>query len=230
MQPLNAKGRPFSWSFSAISDFETCPAKYASTRFYCSHKDEGTGEALIWGSRVHKALENRLKHYRPLPEGMTQWDKYCRSMIATCNTDDLYVEHQMCIDAAMQPTSWFAKNAWGRCAMDVMIDKGDVVHIYDWKTGKQKDNDLQLKIFAAMASMKFPNALEFKAKYVWLNSGNVTGTTFYRKDMPKIWEDILSRVRTMEAAWKHENFPARRCGLCRGWCVNTECPEWESRR
>jgi hypothetical protein len=227
---VNAKGQPFTWSFSSMSEFEICPAQYAAKRFYCTHKDDGKAEHLIWGNRVHKALEERLINLRRLPEDMKEYDRYCRAMIESCKHHNIAAELQICIDREMNLTSWFGKQAWGRAVLDVCLDYGNIVKIFDWKTGKKKDNDLQIKIFCAFASLQYPEAEEFHAKYIWLNSGQTSGARYTRKDMPKIWDDIFSRVRTMEQAWKHEHFPERRCGLCRGWCINTDCPEWEPKR
>jgi hypothetical protein len=53
-RPLNAKGKPFSWSFSAVNDFDTCPYQYAAKRYHCTVQFEDT-PATIWGTRVHDA-------------------------------------------------------------------------------------------------------------------------------------------------------------------------------
>ena len=57
---LNAKGRPFSWSFSRLNDFENCPKKYAESSFYCTAPYVQTPEGA-WGDRVHKAAEMFMK-------------------------------------------------------------------------------------------------------------------------------------------------------------------------
>ena len=64
---LNARGKPFSWSYSALSEFESCPARYAAKRFYCTTVEAET-EQQIWGIRVHKAFEERVRDGKPFPE------------------------------------------------------------------------------------------------------------------------------------------------------------------
>ena len=52
---LNAKGRPFSWSFSRLNDFENCPKKYAEASFYCTAPYVQTPEGA-WGTGYTRLL------------------------------------------------------------------------------------------------------------------------------------------------------------------------------
>ena len=179
VRPVNANGKRFSWSFSAINDFDTCPYQYAAKRFFETVKFEDT-VATIWGTRVHDAMEHRLKHGTPLPEGMEQWEKYARVMESRQGM--MYPEDAITYNLNGELVSWFAKDAWARMKIDVLIIDGDTAYIYDWKTGKQKDNLLQLQLGMWFVAHKYPEVENFITRFVWLKTDKVTGEDFTRTE------------------------------------------------
>jgi hypothetical protein len=231
-RPLNAKGKPFSWSFSAVNDFDTCPYQYAAKRYHCTVQFEDT-PATIWGTRVHDAMEKRLQFGTALPEGMTQWEKYPRLLEQRakdlCGT--LKPEEKITFNLLGEQVSWFGKDAWARGAIDVLIRAGDTAYIYDWKTGKQKDNLLQLQIFMWFVATKYPDINNFVTRFIWLNTGNVTGEDFTRdKHLKGIEDDLHVRLSRMNTAWREKVFQPKESGLCRGWCPVEECRHWKEKR
>ena len=219
---LNKKGKPFTWSFSAINDFLTCPLKYAEARFYCTSPWEDS-EALRWGNKVHEALEHRIKKGTPLPPEMAEYEKYV--LAALSSGGDVKAEMEIAVDRNWKPVSWFGKTAWGRCKVDVTIDKGDKVAVWDWKTGKVKDNDLQLDLSALFASVLLPKAEIFIPKFIFLAHDVITpqDKVIQKSDLVNIKERVTAYVTQMEEAWETEIFPAKPSGLCRNWCSVTAC-------
>lgn len=220
------KPRPaFAWSYSRINDFINCPRAFYHKHIKKTIKFEET-KAIREGNRVHKTLENRLGPAKiPLPPDLKDAEKYCR--VIEANSDLLLVEKQLCIDQSMGFVTWFAKDAWGRGAFDVLSAKDGVVRIYDWKTGKIRDSMLQLKMFAAFASLFLDDCHTFITKYIWLKDDQVTPKepdecTFTREQMPEIWAEIMTYVQRMAQAIALDEFPARPSGLC-GWCQVGDC-------
>lgn len=219
----NAKGKPFTWSFSAISDFLTCPEQYAAKRYWESVK-EVESEAMIWGSTVHKGLELRIGDGTPLSDGMGQWDKYCQAFDALRDKGaTVLVEKQVALDRTLGLVDWFAPTVWGRGVVDVLAVHGNTAIIGDWKTGKKKDNQLQLDIFCAMVSLLYPEVEIFKPRFIWLKDMESTGEDRTSRDLPRIWQTVIAHTNRMEDSWRTKNFTARPSGLCRGWCPVTGC-------
>ena len=224
MQVLNAKGRPFSWSYTALVDFEGCPLRYAAARFYCSLPFQET-EALIWGNRVHKAGEMFLKG---IPhndeEALAPVEKYCTAILRTGHKVE--AELEIALTRNLSPTSWFGKEAWLRAKLDVVVTKREekTVALFDWKTsGKIKDDQDQLRVCAAALAVIRHDIQEFTGKYIWTKHQATTGIEPISKaDIPKIWQEFLPRVRRMEEAWRTETFPARPSGLC-PYCGVVDC-------
>jgi hypothetical protein len=126
----------------------------------------------------------------------------------------------------MQPVSWFAKMAWFRCKLDVVVIKGQQGNYYDWKTGsKIKDDVDQLKIGCSTLAIVRPELENFTGKLIWTKHDTVTGgCDMTRADTQDFWSKTLGRVDRLRRAWETETFPARSSGLC-PWCAAySECP------
>lgn len=207
------------WSFSSLSKFETCPKQYQLVRVLKTVKDT-PGEAALWGDAVHKALEARVKDKTPLPAGMTQWEDIC----APFDTADgkVLTEQQIALTRDLQPTTWFAENAWVRGIVDIAVCKPSVTFAGDYKTGKVKDNHDQLELFAALMMAVDPTITKVRTMYIWLKHGKVTKKTFTRDDLPEIWAGYMSRVRRLELAYENDKWPAHPSGLCGKWCPATK--------
>lgn len=229
--PVNAKGRLFSWSDTALADFEGCPARYAAARFYCTTPFVET-EATIYGSRVHKAAEMFIQGRGPLDlEALAPVEPYCTAMLRSgCPIE---AELEVALTRDMKPTRWFSKDAWLRAKLDVVLAKTKThTVLYDWKTaGKIKEDEDQLRLCAAALSTTRPHIESIEGKYIWTKHKQVTGIKpLSRAEIPAVWEEFLHRVVRMEAAWASESFPARSSGLCNGWCPNDKCIYWRGKR
>lgn len=219
-QPLNAKNKPFSWSPSAISDFITCPRSYAAKRFYLT-VPYVESEAMRQGTIEHKHLEDRLRLNKPLPKGYERGEKYCRAFESAGGK--VIAEQELAIDRSMNFVSWFSTQAWGRCKIDITSVYPIKVFCGDWKTGKIREDSLQLKINACFLSLKHKNVEEYVTRYIWLKFGQTTGKDFPAAEIPALWDEVLSWVKRMEESWRIEQFDPKPSGLCKNWCDVKSC-------
>jgi hypothetical protein len=226
LRPTNPKGKKFSWSFSAINDFDTCPEQYAAKRYYETVKFTDT-VATLWGTRVHDAAEHRLGPSKvPLHKDMPEvLETFCRVMEGQGGI--LIPEAEITYNLDAEITGWFAKDAWARCKVDVLIINGDTAYIYDWKTGKKKDNLLQLQIFMWFVAHKYPEVENFITRFIWLKEGiteRVSGEDFTRMEHLNGIEVMLGeKLSRMGTSWREEVFQAKPSGLCHGWCPVDKC-------
>jgi hypothetical protein len=58
-----------AWSFSALSNFVTCPHQYHEVRVLENYKDE-PGEVALWGTYVHKCIEDLVMLGITFPENV----------------------------------------------------------------------------------------------------------------------------------------------------------------
>jgi len=228
-QTLNAKGKPFSWSYSNYKDYKNCPLKYAHNRFYCTTPFI-QHEANIWGNRVHTAGEMFLKG-KPHPdiEALLPVEPYATAMIRTGKRIEAELEITLTKD--FRSTSWFAVNAWFRIKVDVIIHNNkSSVMIYDWKTGKIREDEDQFRLAAAALSVIRPHLTNFDGKFVWLKDKVITGVKpLTRDDIAGVWQEFLPAAEKMSRAWDREDFPATPSGLC-PWCAVDNCAKRRGQR
>lgn len=233
-RPKNAKGKPFSWSYTALSSFEKCPASYAAERFYCTVPFQET-EAIRWGNRVHSAGEVFVRDGVVTdPEAFKEVEKYARLFRnLKDNGADVQPELEITLTQDMQPTGWFSKDAWFRIKLDVPVIQGVKANVFDYKTGgKIRDDQDQLKLCSASLGLIRPELETFTPKLIWTKHQTVTGCSpevIPKSQLPAIWEDFLARVDRMQKAWQSETFPARSGPLC-PWCSQYQTCAYARRR
>jgi hypothetical protein len=213
-----------AWTFSQLEKFETCPKQFYHVRVA---KDviEPQTEATLWGSKVHTAMEDRIRDGTPLPEGMEQWEGFAKQICAM--PGEKLAEEKMALDKSFQPAEW--DNAWTRGIADMLIVHGNKAATLDYKTGKRKLTH-QLMLYAAYTFAYYPEVETVTTGFVWLRDKKIDRETFTRADIPTIWGTFLPKVRKLEAAYEKDKWMARPSGLCNGWCPVKSCEFYKDKR
>lgn len=205
----------FTWSYTSLTDFENCPLGYAHKKYYKDVPFVET-EALRDGNRKHTALELYTKGIaQPATEieVVKPYLKYVDAFKAQGGV--LQAEREITLTEQMKPTGWFDKDAWFRIKLDITLLRGQRANIYDWKTGKQKEDMTQLQLCCASLAIVEPEIEEFTAKNIWLKNDVVdTGVKLQRSELKKVWMDTLARVHRMRQAWDSEVWQPKPSGLC----------------
>lgn len=206
-----------AWSYSALTSFETCAKRYYHIKVAKDVQD-APGEAAMWGSTVHKYLEDRVRDGTPLPVTVAGYEGLVAPIVNSGGTK--LVEQQMAVTAELKPTDWTAPDAWCRGIVDVgvMSASQDRALLLDWKTGKRKSDNDQLMLFAGLAFSHYPNLQVVQTGFVWLKENKIDKQTFKREDVPIIWNNFVPRVMRFEGAYTKASFPPKPSGLCRNYC------------
>lgn len=213
----------FSWSHTALKQFETCPRQYAEVRFYKSVKEE-ENEATLWGNRVHKEFEECIsKPGRKMPPELAMYQPIVDKILSY--PGKVYAEQKLAVTNQWTPTGWFAKDTWCRGIVDVLIVDGHKARMLDFKTGKQKDDLDQLRLFSALVFANFPHVSEIKAANLWLKNKTLAPkdftVTLYEFDtITRMYDKAVSVV---EEACQTELFQPKQSGLCKQWCPVVSC-------
>lgn len=122
-------------SYTAIKQYETCPKRYYHQRITKEVKDQ-PGAATVYGERVHKQLEDALKGTAPLPPETAALQPLCDTLrtYAEAEGATLAIEQEYTLTKNLEPTSWFAPDAWLRFKLDALVlrPNGRAL-IVDWK-------------------------------------------------------------------------------------------------
>jgi hypothetical protein len=221
---VTPQSKPFSYSYSRLKTFESCPKKYLHTLVL---KDfvEPESEEMAWGQTVHKQMERAVITGTYPPDFPYAADAQRVLDILAAKPDaEVLVEQQLAVTRTMQKTTWFGKDAYLRVVVDLAVLNGPVGFAIDWKTGKRVEDSPQLLLTALAMFIHYPKLQAVRTEFGWLKTHERTGDTYYRDRIMPMIQAFQPRVTRMEQATVDGVFPASPSGLCRRWCPVKVCP------
>lgn len=219
--------KPFSWSWSRLKNYRTCPKRHYHVDIAKEFKEDES-DALLWGNQVHDAMAKRIARGVALPNTMQRYEDWpARVLAMTADGIELKVENKLAMDKMFQPTSFFDASTWFRAVIDVLglnRPKRSAFTI-DWKTGGTVNPEFeQLGLSAQTIFAHYPDVDEVLALYVWFGHDTQTTKVYRRDDMQALWANLLPEIRKMNDAHDQLNYPAQPSGLCKKYCPVTSCP------
>jgi len=218
-----SKPKEFTWSYSRLKNFETCPERHYHLDIIKDIK-EPEGENLQWGNAVHKALAKRLSNGTPLSKTMEGYEHWCTKIIGD-GSFRILVEQKLAITRQFGPCDYFGSNVWCRAIADVIkiSSSGRVALVADWKTGKIIEDSQQLAINAACIFAHYPEVQIVRSEFIWLKEEATSREDFDRGTIVKAWNVILPRVNLLEQASISSSYPPKKGGLCKTYCPVKQC-------
>lgn len=213
--------KPFSWSYSKLKNFESCPKRHYHVDIKKDFAEE-EGESLIYGNELHKAAADALQKGTPVPAGFPALKPWIDKILTSGGK--IHAELKLAINADFAPVLFFDRTAWFRGVADVLVTKGPVGLALDWKTGKIVEDSQQLALMAACVFAHYPEIQALRTEFVWLKEDATTRVDFKRDDMPAMWGSLWPRISQLEQAHKLTHYPAKPGRLCRSWCPVKSCP------
>lgn len=207
----------YSWSFSTLKNFESCPHKYFRTKV---QRDviETYGDAQSWGNRVHDSMCKRINAGIPL----SQETKYLEPWAAKIESlpGDKYPEIKFAIDDAFKATNW--KGAWSRGAADLLIVSGRTGALFDYKTGSRRPDE-QLHLYAGYTFAHFPEIEKVHMTFMWLKDKKTDKDSIERDQIGPVWKAFTQRIHRLEIAHEKNEWKKTPSGLCRKHCPVKDC-------
>lgn len=217
--------QPTAFSYSRLNNFDECPKKFHALAIAKTYKEKET-EAMSYGKAVHKALELRVAHGKPLPGHLAHLEPLSQSIVGDPGIKR--TELQMAINAALEPTDWFAKDVYCRAIADLAVDRGRFAALFDYKTGKKSEDFMQLKLTSVLYFQHQPEVERIKCAFVWIKDKSVSTIDISRDEAGEVWSEMAPRIERYQAAFREDEFPPRPGRHCR-WCVVKGCPYWEGK-
>lgn len=228
----NAKA--FSWSYSKLKNGEICLKRHYEIDLAKTFRDvaqDDPDSPLVRGNIVHDAMKVRLKDGVPLPADMVDYEFFARKVLEKGSLPGakLEVEQKYAVTREFGPCTYYAGNVWYRGIADVLvlipITGTDfwVAWVIDWKTGRFKDEPVQLALMAQCIFSHYPKVVQVRSIYFWLAEQAETMEDFKRSDMVKFWPSMLRRVSVLEEAARTMNYPPSHNPLCREHCPVASC-------
>lgn len=203
-----------SHSFSSIKLYENCPLRYYHQRVKKSVVDKG-GEASQYGERIHEALDKYLKGEGELTPETADYEDLVDAINKMAEGGVLLTEQKLTLNIELEPTEWFAKDAWMRSILDILVIKGAHAFVLDWKTGKRRPDFTQLELFALQVFAHYPDVHTVSSGFIWLKDSAMDKETYTRDKSKTMWQGLLGRIHRIEQSYQSDNWPAKPSGLCR---------------
>ena len=209
MQILNAPPKPFSWSYSAVDNFHTCPKLYYHRSVAKDVSDDTTYRTE--GGAVHELMKHRLMHAKPLPKHLQHWDRWIEELLTDCDRTTTFLagEERLAMTYNFEPCKYFdkTKQVWNRAQLDVLKIREPYALVWDWKTGKVKPDQDQLMLYGTLVFAHYPDVRKIKAGLIFLKQD--TGPSvprndctyeilIERNDILPFWERYQHKVNALE--------------------------------
>jgi hypothetical protein len=232
MLDMKSKVKSFSWSYSKLKNFETCPRRYKAVDVDKS-VEQGRSENLDRGDEMHEAMKNRVQGTTPLPPHFIYMEKWAEKLTRVLHPYQIIqCELKLSVDKNGKPTGYFDKTTWLRTKVDYLRiipaeeqPKSDFGHIVDYKTGRPPKywDGTQLLINAHLIFQHYTELGKVRSDYLWTEYNDTNHETFTRDDTPKMFAALLPRVSALEEAHTTGEFPPKPCGLCEEYCPVSTC-------
>lgn len=159
----------FPQSPSSLGAFhDICPVKYYMTYISKQLKFKPTPQSE-YGNRAHEALEKRVSIRQPFTDDFIKYEPIVETIMA--RPWEFKTELSLAINQDLEPTKFF-DNEEGllRCRIDLAMVKpsGTEAFILDYKTGKVKNNPMQLYLNGILFFINNPSVETIGLQYVWI--------------------------------------------------------------
>jgi CRISPR/Cas system-associated exonuclease Cas4 (RecB family) len=195
------------WSYSRLSTYEKCPAK-----FKYSYIDKIKGPkhpAAARGTEIHESIENFLNGGKELHEVATPYKHVFKEIRA----HDPFVEEKVAFTAKWKLAPW--DDCWGRAAIDSAYIYGNRVEVQEWKTGKMYDDHAEQRaLYLLLAMVKWPAGQVYRHQTYYLDLGKKKSLEVTKDELIGAREDFTARVTIMASDDVLAARPGPYCGYC----------------
>lgn len=218
--------KPFTWSPSALKNYELCPKKHWSENI---GKTVAQSRSTVgdWGSDAHKAIEEYIKLKRPFPLGMQIYKPIVDRIVGW--PGQTFAEQKMAVSRDYRAVGYFDTDVWFRAIFDAAKHNGAGMVLVDWKFGKLDEAWRDQGLVMCMAILaQMPDVQTAAVAFVWFKESAsappISTAVYDRTNIWQPWSELMKRVQRYEAAYVNSDFPAKPNYLCRRYCPVKACP------
>jgi hypothetical protein len=210
-------------SYTMLNDFDNCPHK--GFRKHVVKDLQWTGPASqqgMSGVEIHKAMAMAISRGRQLPKEI---EKYT-PLVAVLMGRNALTELPVAIRRDGEPCGFYDDNVACRGYADVVVIDNTTAVMFDWKTGKKREDPTELKLHAMMLRARYSNLTRILGHYVWLNNVDLglpaLGKQHDLSDIGHTYREMEQQLDEIEHMLTHNDFPKQPNPLC-AWCPVMDC-------
>lgn len=217
-------------TYTFYNNFENCPHKAYHLYVVKDIPKTPPSPEQKWGQDVHEGLERRIRDGVALPETMQGAESVAAALHRMKDRFPIEVEHQLAMTAEGKPCGYWDKGAWFRGKLDVSVLHPQLqsAWVLDWKTGKVREEPLELETGALLLRVNYPEVNSIVGEYFWMQTGQ-NGIRYTLNNQAQTFGKLQSLRHEAEGYAASGVWPKRRNGLC-GWCPVVACEHNTSHR
>ena len=222
--PIKVVKRFTAWSFSRLIEYEECPFKAHQKHILRNTEPD----KLVF--QRGRDIETEAYAYIFDPKG--KLPKSCEAFpeeftLMRKNRKAVLSQRDMAFDVNWRPVDWFAKDAWVRIKMDLLLEEptGKTkqhwrAHVVDLKTGRIYEDKLdQLDLYNLAALCLDESIITHHpqvsfAEMWYLDQGETRERTLFLKDVAKAKAYWAKRVKPLFADGAFLPRPGNHCRWC----------------
>ena len=209
----------FTWSYSALKEYENCPKKYYEIRV-AQNYTVIPSEKMIYGTEVHKALEDYVKDGKELALNYLRFKGVADELIAI--PGEKYAEYEMALGKDKLPCAFDDPSRWVRGIVDLLIVDNDYAFIVDYKTGSNRYPDpKQLRLMSLMTFAHFPQVNKIKAGLLFVMHNTFITEEYKREDIESSWGKFTVSLARLDNSYETNTWVANSTPLCKFCPVKT---------
>lgn len=206
-------------SYTNTNDFQICKSRFFHKHVAKDVEYESTPQ-MEYGNYVHKAFEDRLNAGRVFPDALASCEPFVHAIEQVPGVKVL-VEHRLGIRADGSPCDFYDEDCFWCAKIDVVLFNATTCLIFDWKTGKERENPFELRVQAALFYAAHPEIQVFKGRYVWLKNNKV-GELHNLSDVHRTWMEMKTIDTLIRRSAETNYWPESEGPLC-AWCNVYQC-------
>lgn len=218
-----ASEHPVVWSYTFLDVYDRCKLQ-AKERFITKTLKFKPSPESEYGNLVHGRMDDFFRGKRnSLGDELSKFQPIADQAKAAKGLR--FSEYDIGIRIDWGKTSFFGRDVWGRCKLDYAVIDGPNALILDWKTGKKREDPLELEIQALALKVAHPEIKNIWGCYMWLK-------TMEKGQMFELGSGVEKTRDYVEKTMKRvamEPWVPTKNHLC-AWCSNSNCVFYKETR
>lgn len=232
---------------SSVNTFTTCPKQYQAK--YITKEIKFEPNAITErGTKIHSYLEHRMADGEKLPNEIAHLEVVMQKLETF--SGEVKTEFTLAIDSKFEPCEYKQRYIGGNIDLAIIDHERGRALVFDYKTGKVKDNpdfQFQLLVYALMVLKNFPHIKTVKVAYLFVDHCEISpkgkngklGIVYTRDDVDNMENEVYRKIDRIRIATEKNEWLPNPSGLCRPnkksvnggfpWCQVKSCPFWNKR-
>lgn len=204
-------------SHTMLQAFDNCPHKGFRQYIARDLPKFEPDEKQKLGNELHKAMQKHLQTGKVLPDQFREYGSLALPMFQYKPS----VEMPLSINRRGELCGFYDDNVFVRGYADVVVVKEPAIVIFDWKTGKKREDPGELLLHALMLQASYPKINVLVGHYIWLQDKSV-GKAHNLSDTHVTWSKLNEQMDEIKFMADQGNFPKTPNPLC-AWCSVFDC-------